>query len=129
METALGYIITFIIGGGLAELFRTFRESRKLKAEAHDLEVNTEITEDKAHTDALIVIIDNLRADNQTLREERNGYRMERDDYWDRLREAEKRIERLQAELNSIQKELLSFMQSRPPTPPPDEPPNAHASI
>ena len=119
METALGYIVTFIVGGGLAELFRSLRESRKLKAEARGLEVDTEIAEDRAHSDALVLIIDNLRADNKVVRDERDGYRSERDDYWKRLREAEARIERLQAELNSIQTELLSFMKNRPPSDPP----------
>lgn len=112
----LGYLFTFVIGGGLFKLVTAFHETRKIKADARKVNVDIESARHKERVETLVVIIDNLRADNETLREERDDYKAERDEYWDRLKAAEARIESMQRELASLQAELSAFMDARPPT-------------
>lgn len=114
----LGYLFTFVIGGGLFKLITAFHEARKIKADAQKVNVDIEMAQRQERVDTLVVIIDNLRADNEALREERDGYKAERDEYWERLKAAEARIESMQRELASLQAELQQFMTLRPPRDP-----------
>lgn len=110
MEATLGYIVTFIIGGGLVELLRGFREARKLKAEARSLEVSTDAKESRAEVDTLVVIIENLRADNETVRAERDYYRDRLNQALKQLDEVSEDLKRAQAVTTKLQEQITSLL-------------------
>ena len=100
-------LLSFTFGGGLVALVRAFGDNRKASADAEAIAQKTgpEVAEITAST--LGEVIQNLRDDNDTLRQERDYYRQ-------RLTEVNETVDHLRGELNKLQAEIQALLAERP---------------
>lgn len=96
-------VLTFALGGGLTALISTVQQNKKVTAEAGDIGAKTQPEIQEITVGTMTEVITNLRADNESVRQERDHYR-------ERLQEVEKRVEFLTGELTKLQDEIAALL-------------------
>lgn len=89
----LYYVLTFIFGGGLFSLIKTFVESKQINANAKGINLKSPLEAENLQISGMESLIKNLQDDNKVLRDDR--------DYWKGNYEmVREQVEKLSAELD-----------------------------
>lgn len=67
--------VTFILGGGISQGVRAWRESQKIQREAETLGLKTPVEIESIQVAGMDTLIKNLQSENEMLREDRNYWR------------------------------------------------------
>lgn len=84
--------VTFILGGGISQGIRAWRESKKIQQEAETLGLKTPVEIESIQIAGMDTLIKNLQAENEMLREDR--------DYWRGMYNA------IKSEVDALAKEM-----------------------